>query len=87
MTNDELDNKIAEKFMGNELHAYSTDAGFATRVLDVLHKKGLFWRLDSVHDGVICTLQDIQRKTYQVRASTIPLAVCEAALRTTNEKK
>lgn len=87
MTNEEIDQKIAIDLMENELHPYSTDTGFATRVLEVLHKKGLFWRLDSVHDGVICTLQDIKRKTYQVRASTIALAICEAALRTAANEK
>ena len=87
MTTEELDKKIAETFMANELHPYTTDVGFATRVLEVLHKKGFFWRLDSVHDGVICTLQDIKRKTYQVRAATISLAICEAALRVSASEK
>lgn len=83
----EIDKAIAENFMDNELHAYSTDLIQAGRVLDKLHKAGFFWRLDSVHDGCICTLQNIERKTYSVRASTISLAICETALRTVDGAK
>ncbi len=79
-----LDEQIAEQFMDNELQAYSTDLIQAGRVLEKLHKAGFFWRLDSVHDGVVCTLQNIERKTWSVRASTISLAICETALRTVN---
>lgn len=82
-----LDEQIAEQFMDNELQPYSTDLIQAGRVLEKLHKSGFFWRLDSVHDGVICTLQNIERKTYSVRASTISLAICETALRTVNGDK
>lgn len=77
-----LDKEIAEKFMSNEVQPYSTDLVSSARVLEQLHKNGFFWRLDSVYDGVICTLQNVQRVTYSVRSGTIAQAICEAALRT-----
>jgi Phage ABA sandwich domain len=78
---EELDKKIADKLMDHETQSYSTDVTQAFRVLNKVHKKGYFWRLDSVHDGVICTLQNIERKTFSVRADTVALAICETVLR------
>lgn len=82
-----LDKEIAEKLMENEVQPYSTDLVSASRVLNHLHKNGFFWRLDSVHDGVICTLQNVKRVTYSVRSGTIAQAICEAALRTVSGQK
>lgn len=83
MTNEELDAQITEKIMDNEAHPYSTDVLYAVKLLNRLRDKGFFWRLDSYgHTEAICTLQNIDRKTYSVKAATIPLAICETALRT-----
>lgn len=62
--------------------AYSQDIKDAFDVLAKLHSKAWFWRLDSVHDGVICTIQNVKRKTYSVRAPTAAQAICECAVRT-----
>lgn len=82
MTPEEINARIAAEFMHNEAGEYVSDILSASRVLTVLHKRGWFWRLDSVHDGVICTIQNELRKTYSVRAPTISGAICEVAMRT-----
>lgn len=92
----ELDSEIEEAFFGavgrNEPRLFSTEMEPAAVILYKLHKSGWFWRLDSVPNGVICTVQCLtpngkdpknpERKTFQVGAATIPLAICLAALKT-----
>lgn len=92
----DLDGEIGEAFFGpngrNEPRFYSTDIEPASAILSKLHEEGWFWRLDSVPGGVICTVQCLtpngkdpknpERKTFQVGAATIPLAICLAALKT-----
>jgi hypothetical protein len=86
MTNDELNVVIAEKLLGTaEVLAYSTDVKDAFDVLKKLHSQGWFWRLDSVHDGVVCTIQNVKRKTFSIRAPNAAQAVCECAVRTLEE--
>lgn len=82
MTPAEVNLKIAKDLMCGILRPYVTNPNRALEVLNTLHGAGWFWRLDSVHDGVICTLQNKDRKTYSVRAPTVAGAICEAALRT-----
>lgn len=88
--NEELNAAVAE-FLGAPANGreppanYSGDLILAGTVLEALHKRGWFWRLDSVHDGVICTLQNVKRKTYQVKGATMAAAICEAAARIKNE--
>lgn len=91
----ELDAEIQEAFFGaigrTEPKPFSTDSGAAMELLDKLHQAAWFWRLDSVQGGYICTVQRIvgeltqrnpERKTFQIGAATIPLAICLAALKT-----
>jgi len=92
----DLDADIEEAFFGpigrDEPRYYSTDMEPASVLLDKLHKEGWFWRLDSVPGGVICTVQCLtpngkdpknpERKTFQIGAATIPLAISLAALKT-----
>lgn len=86
-----LNSKISE-LMGFDAD-YVHNSGSAISVLQTLHKKGWFWRLDSVHDGVICTLQGIpvdakslqDRKTFSIRSATLAQAICEAAVKTLDE--
>src|SRR5271165_4710524 len=92
----DLDAEIGEAFFGplgrQEPRHYSTDYEAAFGVLEKLHAQGWFWRLDSVPNGVIATVQCLtpngkdpknpERRTYQVGAATIPLAICLAALKT-----
>lgn len=58
----------------------------AFSTLEALHKQGWFWRLDSVHDGVICTMQNLKRKTYQIGAPTVTEAInaCAAKINEAN---
>lgn len=86
MTNDELNVVLAEKLLGSaEVLAYSTDVKDAFDVLKKLHSQGWFWRLDSVHDGVVCTIQNLKRKTFSIRAPSAAQAICECAVRTLEE--
>lgn len=89
----ELDDVIRERLMKDEsiiLRNYSTNVADAFSVLEKLHSQGWFWRLDSVHDGVICTIQGVpkdakslkDRITYTIRAATAAQAICECALKT-----
>lgn len=92
----ELDCDIEERFFGlvgrDEPAPYSTDGSTALLLLNKLHAEGWFWRLDSVPNGVICTIQCLtpngkdpknpERKTFQVGAATLPLAICLTALKT-----
>lgn len=92
----DLDAEIDEAFFGalgrNEPKYFSTEMEPAAVILDKLHKEGWFWRLDSVPSGVIFTVQCLtpngkdpknpERKTFQIGASTIPLAICLGALKT-----
>lgn len=57
----------------------------AFEVLESLHKQGWFWRLDSVHDGVICTVQNVKRKTFQIGAASVAEAVAACAAKVRNE--
>ena len=92
----DLDADIEEAFFGkigrDEPRFFSTEIESAMIVLDKIHKEGWFWRLDSVPNGVIFTVQCLtpngkdpknpERKTFQVGAATIPLAICLCALKT-----
>lgn len=92
----DLDADIEEAFFGavgrDEPKHYSTELEPAGIILDKLHKMGWFWRLDSVPNGVIFTVQCLttkgkdpknpERKTFQIGAATIPLAICLGALKT-----
>ncbi len=90
----ELDAEIEEVFFGavgrDEPKHYSTELEPAAIVLDKLHKVGWFYRIDSVPNGVIVTLQCLtgkgsknnpERLTYQIGAKTLPLGICLAALK------
>jgi hypothetical protein len=91
----ELDTEIQEAFFGavgrDEPKAYSTDIQPSYQLLSKLHKEGWFYRIDSVPNGIIVTLQCLtgkgpknnpERLTYQIGAQTIPLGICLAALKT-----
>jgi hypothetical protein len=92
----DLDADIEEAFFGavgrNEPKHYSTELEPAAVILDKLHQKGYFWRIDSVPKGVIFTVQCLvpggkdpknpDRRTFQIGAQTIPLAICLGALKT-----
>lgn len=96
----ELDAEVGELLFDpigrNEPKYYSTNMEDAFAVLYKLHELGWFWRLDSVHGGVICTVQCLigdpkktanpERKTIQVGAATIPVAICTAAIKTRVKK-
>jgi hypothetical protein len=91
----DLDADIEEAFFGaigrTEPRRFSTDVEPAIVILDKLHKEGYFWRLDSVPSGYICTIQCLvpggkdpknpDRKTIQIGAKTLPLAISLAALK------
>jgi len=84
----ELNKQILEKLFPGEpplYDDYTTSMDAAFYVLQKLHSQGWFWRLDSVHDGVICTVQNLKRKTYSIGAKTAPLAICECAVKTLEE--
>lgn len=66
----------------NAVSPYSEQIEAAWPILEELHNRAWFWRLDSVHDGVICTIQNVKRQTFSIRAPTAPQAICEAALKT-----
>jgi hypothetical protein len=91
----ELDAEIQEAFFGavgrDEPKAYSTDIEPSYKLLSKLHKEGWFYRIDSVPNGIIVTLQCLtgkgpknnpERLTYQIGAPTLPLGICLAALKT-----
>lgn len=91
----DLDAEIQEAFFGavgrTEPKAYSTQLDPAAILLDKLHKEGWFYRIDSVPNGVIVTVQCLtgkgpknnpERRTYQIGAPTLPLGICLAALKT-----
>ena len=91
----DLDADIEEAFFGaigrNEPRHFSTSLESAVLVLDKLHKEGWFYRIDSVPNGVIVTVQCLtgkgdpknpERRTYQIGAKTLPLGICLAALKT-----
>ena len=92
----DLDKDISEMLFGpteqQEPRYYSTEVEPAIGALDILHKKGWFWRLDSVPSGYICTVQCLtpngknpknpERRTYQIGAKTLPLAISLAVLKT-----
>jgi hypothetical protein len=91
----ELDSKVHEAFFGavgrNEPKKYSTEIEPAAFLLDKIHKEGWFYRIDSVPNGVIVTVQCLtgkgdpknpERKTFQVGAASLPLGICLAALKT-----
>lgn len=91
----DLDAEIQEAFFSavgrTEPKAYSTQIESAAVLLDKLHKEGWFYRIDSVPNGVIVTVQCLtgkgpknnpERRTYQIGASTLPLGICLAALKT-----
>jgi len=92
----DLDAEIQEGLFGavgrDEPRPYSTEIESASIILDKLHKNGYFWRLDSVPNGVIFTVQCLvpggkdpknpDRRTFQIGAPTISLAICLGALKT-----
>jgi hypothetical protein len=91
----DLDADICEAFFGpigrNAPRPYSTDIEPAYDILCKLHEEGWFYRIDSVPNGVIVTVQCLtgkgdkknpERLTYQIGAATLPLGICLAALRT-----
>jgi len=91
----ELDSEIQEAFFGpvgrNEPAHYSTSVEAACIILDKLHKEGWFYRIDSVPNGVIVTVQCLtgggkkdnpERLTYQIGAKTLSLGICLAGLKT-----
>lgn len=91
----DLDADIQQAFFGavgrTEPKAFSTDIEPAYLLLSTLHKEGWFYRIDSVPNGNIVTLQCLtgkgpknnpERLTYQIGAPTLPLAICLAALKT-----
>lgn len=85
MTNNELNQAIATQVLGLDGAVesdYCENIADAFRLLGHLHARGWFWRLDSVHDGVVCTIQNIARKTYSIRSATAAKAICECALKT-----
>jgi len=83
MTTEELEQTLTEKFFpGEPPRPYITAIDAAFDVLTKLRSQGWFWRLDSVHDGAICTLQNLERKTYSIRSDTAAKAICECALKT-----
>jgi len=84
---DDLNNLIASKLMNieGEIPSYSESVADAFEILKTLHSQGWFWRVDSVHDGVICTLQNRDRKTFSIRAPTAAQAICECAVKTIEE--
>ncbi len=90
MTTEELSKVISEKLFPGEpqtvILSYASEVGSAFDVLNKLHSQGWFWRLDSVHDGVICTVQNVQRKTFSIRSDTAAKAICECALKTVAEE-
>lgn len=91
----DLDADVSEVLYGpvgrDEPRFFSTEVEPAIGALDILHKKGYFWRLDSVSTGYICTLQCLtangkdpknpERKTIQVGSKTLPLAIALSILR------
>lgn len=91
----ELDAQVEEALFGaigrNEPRPFSTDLHYGAILLNKIHENGFFWRLDSVPNGVICTVQKAlgdprdektKRQTYQIGAATISLAISLAALKT-----
>jgi hypothetical protein len=91
----DLDADIEETFFGaigrDEPRHFSTEIEPAIVILDKLHQEGWFYRIDSVPNGVIVTLQCLtgkgdkknpERLTYQIGAKTLPLAISLAALKT-----
>lgn len=91
----DLDADIEEAFFGavgrNEPRHFSTAFEPAALILDKLHKEGWFYRIDSVPNGVIVTVQCLtgkgdkknpERLTYQIGAATLPLGICLAGLKT-----
>lgn len=91
----DVDSEIQEAFFGavgrDEPRHYSTELEPAAVILDKLHKEGWFYRIDSVPNGVIVTVQCLtgkgpktnpERLTYQIGAPTLPLGICLAALKT-----
>jgi hypothetical protein len=94
----DLDADVEEAFFGrlgrDEPKHYSTEIEPAALVLDKMHKSGWFYRIDSVPNGVIVTVQCLtgkgpknnpERRTYQIGAPTLPLGICLAALKTKNK--
>lgn len=93
----ELDADIEEAFFGplgrTEPRLFSTKVEPALLLLAKLHELGWFYRIDSIPKGVIVTVQCItevtknpKRLTYQVEATTIPLAIALAAMKTRSGK-
>lgn len=91
----DLDAEVQEAFFKavgrDEPKPYSTAIEPAAILLDKLHKEGWFYRIDSVPNGVIVTVQCLtgkgkkdnpERLTYQIGAKTLPLGICLAALKT-----
>jgi hypothetical protein len=91
----DLDADIEETFFGavgrNEPRHFSTEIECAYVILDKIHKEGWFYRIDSMPNGVIVTVQCLtgtgkrdnpDRKTFQIGAPTLPLGICLAALKT-----
>ena len=83
----ELDKVIAKEVFGIEVGGahYSSDIAEAFNVLTTMRAKGWFFRLDSYKNTeFICTLQNIDRKTFSVTAPSAAQAICECAARTFN---
>ena len=91
----ELDEELEVAFFGavgrNEPRHFSTELEPAAVLLDKIHKEGWFYRIDSVPNGVIVTVQRLtgkgdpknpERLTYQIGANTLPLGIALAALKT-----
>lgn len=92
----DLDTDVSEILYGtvgrDEPRFFSTEVEPAIAALDILHKKGWFWRIDSVPTGYICTVQCLtpngkdpknpERRTYQIGAKILPLAISLAVLKT-----
>lgn len=88
MTNRELEAALDKSLFNKEtsVNVYYTEyISDAFTVLNEMHGRGWFWRLDSVHDGVICTMQNLARKTFSVRSATAAQAICECAFRALEE--
>lgn len=87
MTTEELEQKLNDKFFpGEPLRPVASNINAAFEVLDKLHSQGWFWRLDSVHDGVVCTIQNVKRLTFSIRSPNAPQAILECAIKTLPEE-
>lgn len=78
----EIHMKVMKYLSFTDIPNYCTDPRESLKVVQQLTKDGWYYGIKDVEGGVIVTLANEEGKVYAVQATSVPEALCEAAVRT-----